>query len=161
MRKMRKKKTYNQMNHLLEKLYYEPDRPPALGGVNKLYHATRRYGMKCSQVLHWLQQQPGYTLQRPVRKHFRRNRVDVFDIDSQWQADLVDMQSLSRWNRNYKYLLTGVDILSKYAWVIPLKSKTGSSLVEAFRKTSSREENQSSYKRMPVQNSKTELFKHS
>lgn len=109
------------MNHLLEKLYYEPDRPSALGDVNKLYHAIRRYGIKRSQVLHWLQQQPGYTLQRPVRKHFRRNRVDVFDIDSQWQADLVNMQSLSRWNRNYKYLLTRVDILSKYAWVIPLQ----------------------------------------
>ena len=28
------------MNHLLEKLYYEPDCPSALGGVNKLYPAA-------------------------------------------------------------------------------------------------------------------------
>ena len=43
------------------------------------------------------------------------------------------MQSLSRWNKGYKYLLTCIGILSKYAWVIPLKSKTGSSLLAAFR----------------------------
>ena len=121
------------MNRLLEKLYYEVDRPSALGGVDKLYRAARRYGLKRSQVLSWLQGQPGYTLHKPARKHFRRNRVLVFDIDAQWQADLVDMQSLSRWNKGYKYLLTCIDILSKYAWVIPLKSKTGSSLVAAFR----------------------------
>ena len=48
------------MNHLLEKLCCEPDRLSALGGVNKLYRATCRYGVKRSQVLCWLQQQPAY-----------------------------------------------------------------------------------------------------
>ena len=119
-------------NQLLQKLYYEVDRPSALGGVDKLYRAARRYGLKRTQVLDWLRQQPGYTLHKPARKHFRRNRVIVFDIDSQWQADLVDLQHLSRWNQGYKYLLTCIDVLSKYAWVVPLKSKTGASLVVAF-----------------------------
>ena len=44
------------------------------------------------------------------------------------------MESLSRWNRGYKYLLTCIDILSKYAWVVPLKTKTGPELVKAFAK---------------------------
>ena len=82
----------------------------ALGGVNKLYRAACRYGVKRSQVLRWLQRQQGYTLQRPARKRFRRNGVVVNDTDSQWRADLVDMQSLSR---RYKCLLTCIDILSK------------------------------------------------
>ena len=59
---------------------------------------ARRYGLKRTQVLDWLRQQPGNTLHKTARKHFRRNRVIVFDIDSQWQADLVDLQHLSRWN---------------------------------------------------------------
>ena len=46
----------------------------------------------------------------------------------------MDLQSLSRWNRGYKYLLTCIDILSKYAWVVPLKTKTGPELVKAFTK---------------------------
>ena len=128
-----KKRSSNQKNRLLEKLYYELDRPSALGGVDKLYRAARRYGVTRSQVLEWLQLQPGYTLHKPARKHFRRNRVIVFGIDSQWQADLVDLQSLSQWNRGYKYLLTCIDVLSKFAWVVPLKTKTGKELVAAFK----------------------------
>ena len=131
-KKKKKTRTLNQTNQLLQKLYYEVHRPSAVGGVDKLYRATRRYGLKRTQVLDCLRQQPGYTLHKPARKHFRRNRVIVFDIDSQWQVNLVDLQHLSRWNQGYKYLLTCIDVLSKYASVVPLKLKTGASLVVAF-----------------------------
>ena len=33
------------------------------------------------------------------------------------------MQKLSRWNKGHKYLLTVIDVLSKYAWAVPIKSK--------------------------------------
>ena len=33
-----------------------------------------------------------------------------------------------------KYLLCAIDLLSKYAWVIPLKDKKGTSIVNAFKK---------------------------
>ena len=58
----------------------------------------------------------------------------MFDIDSQWQADKDDLQHLSLWNQGYKYLLTCINVLSKYVWVVPLKSKTGASLVVAFER---------------------------
>ena len=43
------------------------------------------------------------------------------------------MQNLSRYNKGYKYLLTCVDIFSKYAWVVALKTKQGQALVKAFQ----------------------------
>lgn len=55
-------------------------------------------------------------------------------LDHQWVADLVEVQTLSRYNQGYHYLLTVIDILSKYAWVQPLKDKTGVQLVKAFEK---------------------------
>ena len=128
----KKKNTTIHTNRLLEKLYYEFDRSSALGGVQKLYRAARQYGLTRLQVVQWLQQQPGYTLHKPARKRFRRNRVFVNGLDEQWQADLADLQNLSRWNRGHKYLLTCIDVLSKYAWVVPLKSKSASALVAAF-----------------------------
>ena len=100
--------------------------------MQTLYRAARQYGLTSSHVLQWLQQQPGYTLHKPARKRFRRNGVIVNGLDEQWQADLADLQSLSRWNRGYKYLLACIDVLSKYASVVPLKSKSGSALVAAF-----------------------------
>ena len=40
------------------------------------------------------------------------------------------MQSLSKYNKGNKYLLCATDIFSKYAWVIPLKDKKGTSIVK-------------------------------
>ena len=58
----------------------------------------------------------------------------VFDTLKQWQMDLADMQSMQKFNDGYRYLLVCIDVFSKYAWVIPLKNKTGPSLVEAFKR---------------------------
>ena len=44
------------------------------------------------------------------------------------------MQSLRKYNKGIKYLLCAVDLLSKYAWVIPIKDKKGTSIVNAFKK---------------------------
>ena len=44
------------------------------------------------------------------------------------------MQSLSKYNKGIKYLLCAIDLFSKYAWVIPLKDKKGTSIVNAFQK---------------------------
>ena len=44
------------------------------------------------------------------------------------------MQSLSKYNKRIKYLLCAIDLFSKYAWVIPIKDKKGTSIVNAFKK---------------------------
>ena len=44
------------------------------------------------------------------------------------------MQSLSKYNKGVKYLLCAIDLFSKYAWVIPLKNKKGTSIVNVFKK---------------------------
>ena len=51
------------------------------------------------------------------------------------QADLVEMQNrkLIAANRRTRYLLTIIDVLSKYAWVVALKSKRGTAVRDAFQ----------------------------
>ena len=44
------------------------------------------------------------------------------------------MQSLSKYNKEIKYLLCAIDLFCKYAWVVPLKDKRGISIVNAFQK---------------------------
>ena len=53
--------------------------------------------------------------------------------DSIWGVDLVDMQLLSKFNKGFRFLLCVTDIFSKYAWVVPLKDKKGTSIVNAFQ----------------------------
>ena len=57
-------------------------------------------------------------------------------IDDVWRADLVHMRSLSLHNDVTKHLLTCIDTFSKYAWVRPLKNKSGPCLQEALKKHS-------------------------
>jgi hypothetical protein len=71
-------------------------------------------------------------LHKPIRKKFPKRRVIVYGIDEVWAIDLVDMKHFSRINKGYKYLLTVIDIFSKYAWAIPIKSKKPESSLEAF-----------------------------
>ena len=47
---------------------------------------------------------------------------------------MADMKSLSKYNRGIKYLLCTIDLFSKYAWVVPLKDKRGTAIVNAFQK---------------------------
>ena len=44
------------------------------------------------------------------------------------------MHSLSKYNKGIKYLLCVIDLFSKYAWVIPVKDKKGTTIVNAFKK---------------------------
>ena len=47
-------------------------------------------------------------------------------------ADLMDMQAFSKDNNGIKYLLTVIDIFSKFVWIVPLKWKTGQEVANAF-----------------------------
>ena len=49
------------------------------------------------------------------------------------------MQSLSKYNKENKYLPCAIDLFSKYVWVIPIKDKKGTSIVDAFQKIISEE----------------------
>ena len=44
------------------------------------------------------------------------------------------MQSLSNYNKGIKYLLCAINLFSKYTWVISLKDKKGSSIINGFQK---------------------------
>ncbi|XP_076278317.1 uncharacterized protein LOC143208119 [Lasioglossum baleicum] len=72
-------------------------------------------------------------LHAPARRIFPRRRVLVHGYDDLWQADLVDMQPHARINGGNKYILTVIDVLSKYAWGVPLKTKSGGEVAAAFR----------------------------
>ncbi len=115
----------------LQRVYFNPKHPAAFGGINKLWTSIR--GAKKTQAQKWLSNQRIYQLHKPIRKKFPRNRVIVSSIDEQWQSDLCDMQNVAKQNDGIKFLLTIIDLFSKYAWVCPLKSKSGDVVAAAFR----------------------------
>ena len=73
-------------------------------------------------------------LHKPIIRKFDKRKVYSQFKDNIWGVDFVDMQSLSRKNKGFKYILCVIDLYSKYAFVIPLKDKNGISIVNAFNK---------------------------
>ena len=69
----------------------------------------------------------------PQITKFRRERIIPLYKDETWSADLIDKSSLSKHNNNYKFILTVIDIFTKYAWAIPLKNKSGLSITNGFK----------------------------
>ena len=73
-------------------------------------------------------------IHKPARKKFERRKVISFNVDDIWGVDLVDMRSLKRYNDDFSYLVTIIDIYSRYAFAFPIKNKTGNTLVNVFEK---------------------------
>jgi transposase InsO family protein len=113
----------------MESTYYNVVASASYGGLSKF----KPKGYTKKEVREWLQSQDTHTLHKPTRRIFTRRCVVVYRIDHQWQADLVDLAKLSSYNKGFKYLLTCIDVLSRYAWVVPLKDKTGKTLKDAFQ----------------------------
>lgn len=104
---------------------------------------------------------------KPVHKKFETRKFIQFGIDDTWQADLYvfyrpkgkiddpnyslrnkpkrnvgnDYKNIVKSNNGFQYILNVIDTFSKYVWSIPLKTKTGVEVSQAFStifKTSNR-----------------------
>ena len=73
-------------------------------------------------------------LHKPTIRKFKKRKLYSSFRDNIWGVDLADMQSLSKYNKGMRYLLCTIDLFSKYAWVVPIKDKKGTSIVNAFEK---------------------------
>ena len=92
----------------------------SLGGAKRFANEHR---LPVSGVKEALEGSLAYTLHKPRRKNFPTAPVMVYGIDEQWAADLIEVQTLKSYNKGYRYLLTVIDVFSKYAWVRPLKER--------------------------------------
>lgn len=116
------------MSSKLSTTYVDPSKLGSVGGVNAFAKAHKIPQRKAKQQL---EQLLSYTLHKPRRRRFPTLPTKVVSINEQFVMDLVDLQKLAKYSKGYKYLLTVIDVLSKYAWVEPLKSKSATALVEA------------------------------
>ena len=118
----------------LKSVYYDPANSASFSSAQNLYEAVKQQGITLQQVKEWLSKQITYTLHKSRRKRFQRNPVVVSNKDQQWQADLVDMQEFAKQNKGHKYLLTVIDVFSKFAFTVPLKTKSAKELHSTFAK---------------------------
>ena len=78
-------------------------------------------------------------LHKPARRRYLRRKFEMRGINDTYQADLVDMKAYSDVNRGYKYILTVINVFSKFGWGLALKNKTGPEVTKAMATILSKE----------------------
>ena len=119
---------------LLHKLYTNTKSPSAFAGIDALYDEARKHEPTITKkdVIYYLEGNRTYTLHRPRRIHFKRSRTIPSGFMTDVQVDLADFQKLARHNEENKYILVGIDVLSKRLFAAPTKSKNFKDMKRAF-----------------------------
>jgi hypothetical protein len=132
-----------EMEKLLEEVYGDPRKAGSFGGPQKLrreVNKLKKFHVTVKAVKDWLKGKDTYTKHRAARTNFERNQVISPYIDAQWQGDLAEVGNLSQKNDGVRYLLILIDIVSKYVWVEPLKTKSGPSVLDGLKRIFERTE---------------------
>lgn len=127
--------TDESIDQQLANIYYTTHDPASYGGVARLYARARELGIPVdkNRVRQFLTEQVTYQLHKPARKKFAHNQTIVGHRDDQWQADLAVMDKLAHENKGYRYILTCIDVLSRYAWAVPVKTKGAKDMLTAMK----------------------------
>jgi hypothetical protein len=80
-----------------------------------------------------LQNLDNYSLQKPVRRNYKRSRISTSSEFEEYDADLADVTSLSQQNDGIQFLLIVIDLFSRHLHVRPLKNKSSKTVLEAFQ----------------------------
>ena len=123
------------MNEYLEAVYTNPQLSGAFTGPANFYRWLKLHGTykpTLKYIKKWLQGVEAYTLHKEIKRRFPRNKVYVTELDELWQADLANFDNISKHNDGYKYVLYVIDVLSRYCWARPLKSKKPGEVIKAM-----------------------------
>jgi hypothetical protein len=116
----------------LRQIYYDP--ATGFSGADKLYKRSKELGLSLTkaQIKKFLEDQETDQVfaKRKVKHYFPLVAYSAF---SRIQIDLADVSQLAHWNNRVKFLFCGIDIFTRYAWIIPLKSKGEMEVFNAFK----------------------------
>ena len=115
----------------LRETYYNPS--SGYQSAERLYRKALEDGLTVSrkQVKDWLKSQDTYTRYKPIVKRHDFRQTYVNYLGEQVQMDLVDMGKYKDENNGRYWILTAIEILSRYAFAIPVYRKDTSNMTKA------------------------------
>lgn len=125
------------MNEYLEKIYLNPGNSAAFSGPEKLYQIVKREGkfkVSRNKIKAWLNDRDEYSVQKDIKRKFRRRRIITSGVDVEWGLDLASVE-------NYKFIqrLDKISSLCR-GHIFPVftypavKEQTSKNSCECFRK---------------------------
>lgn len=124
----------NSWKKYLAHVYFTPGESAAFSSAEKLHRILRKAGYKISlnKIRNWLNTQHVYAIHKRRLNKFSRNPIIAQYPDHNWQADILFLDEISTFNDNKRCILVCIDVISRFAWVEPMRSKKGKDTAKAF-----------------------------
>jgi len=126
---------------VLKDIYFTPEKPGSFSGIhsllreaNKLLLSMGKPRVPYRSVVHFLKSEPTYTLHKEVKNQkFVTNPVKIGAVFHSCECDLLEYADLVEFSsERYKYVLTVIDVRSRYVWYKFQRTKTSSETAKAF-----------------------------
>ena len=127
-------KSSDELSCFISCVCISPVHAASFTGLDELYCIVKNHFLAVmrKEIRKWAESNFSYSLHKPSRTTFEQNKVYAPEIVSLWAADFLFVRDVAKENDGVNYLLVVTDVLSKYAWVRPMKNKTACSLLEVF-----------------------------
>lgn len=120
----------NKKMSKLQKVYYQPQH---LWKGKKALNNLREFGFKPKQIKEWLSKQAFWQVHLPAPKHVERPHYNVTTPNDLHQFDILYMPFDKIYGKTYKYILSGIDVASRYKVARPLKTKKAKEVAEMIK----------------------------
>lgn len=113
---------------LLTEIYYKPEN--LWKGQKAIKNLIASSRLKPKTVKQWLSKQAFWQVHLPAPKHVNRPHYTVHVPNQLHQFDLLYMPVDKLYGNKYKYILSGIDVASRYKVARPLKTKQAKEVAE-------------------------------
>ena len=129
-----------EVNQILSDIYFNPEKAGSFSSPQKLFKAVKENGndnVKMNDVNNFLMGIDVYTLHKNVKYKTRKlrsqSKIVAPYVKYQADADLADMSYYLKKNNGFRYFLLCIDVFSRFIFTVPLRTKSGDEMVNAFK----------------------------
>ena len=112
----------------LQEIYYQPQNLWKGKKAVKMLKSMSK--LKPKVIKQWLSKQAFWQVHLPAPKHVERPHYDVTTPNELHQFDLLYMPGDKLYGNKYKYILSGIDVASRYKIARPLRTKQAKEVAE-------------------------------
>ena len=122
-------------DEILKKAYYNYSSPSSLSTLQKLKNEVQAKikSIDNRTLEDFLLAQKTYSLFKKRTSKFPRRHIRIKEKFQTVASDLISMESLQVYNKNYRWILCSVDLTSNMIHLIQVKQKTSANMIEAFK----------------------------
>lgn len=116
---------------IIKKAFNSTKHAGSYSSPQKIYESLDKR-ISLAKIKQILQEEDAYTLQRNIRRKFKRLQVIAPFIDYQYDIDTANMTYYHKYNK-YSHILFIIDIFSRYLWTAPLKTLQGKEMKNVLK----------------------------